>query len=212
MAGRSARRFMEVANVYNAKSATVADLTAKALYELAAKEDAAIIKAHMKSATESIISVGLALKRQKERLPHGTFLPWIEAEFGMSERSAYNFMKVANQFGDKLATVANLPAKALYELAVPSTPQAVRDQVEQLIVDGETVTATDVKRLKADAKAAAEGAEALAVRNAELEPPKRQQSRRWSILRRNAPKRWCGHLNACATYSKIDWFAGTFFF
>ena len=45
--------------------------------EAAAREDAALIKAHMKSAAESIIAVGLALKRQKERLPHGMFLPWI---------------------------------------------------------------------------------------------------------------------------------------
>jgi hypothetical protein len=100
----------------------------------------------MKSAAESIIAVGLALKRQKERLPHGMFLPWIEAEFEMSQRTAYSFMAVAENLGDKLATVANLGPKALYELAAPSTPQAVREQVEELIVDGQKVTAADVKR------------------------------------------------------------------
>ncbi|MCH4539122.1 DUF3102 domain-containing protein [Ochrobactrum sp. A-1] len=136
--------------------------------EVAAKEDAAIIKAHMKSAAESIIAVGLALKRQKERLPHGMFLPWIEAEFEMSHMTATRFMNVAEVYGSKANTVLVLPPKALYELAAPSTPQSVREQVEELIVDGQKVTAADVKRLKADAKAAREGAEALATRNTEL--------------------------------------------
>jgi hypothetical protein len=29
------------------------------------------------------------------REPHGSFLPWIEAEFEMSQRTAYNFISVA---------------------------------------------------------------------------------------------------------------------
>lgn len=124
--------------------------------EVAAKEDAAIIKAHMKSAAESIIAVGLALKRQKDRLPHGMFLPWIEAEFGMTRRTATNFVTVAERYSDKWETVSHLPVSALYELAAPSTPQSVREQVEELIVDGQKVTAADVKRLKAEAKAAEE--------------------------------------------------------
>ncbi|GEM_PF-2743085 len=136
--------------------------------EVAAKEDAAIIKAHMKSAAESIIAVGLALKRQKERLPHGMFLPWIEAEFGMTRRTATNFVSVAEKYSDKWETVSHLPAKALYELAAPSTPQSVREQVEELIVDGQKVTAADVKRLKAEAKAAEELA-SLKAKMAELQ-------------------------------------------
>jgi cytochrome c553 len=42
----------------------------------------------------------------KEALGHGRFLRWIEAEFGMSERAARNFMGVATTF--KSATVADL--------------------------------------------------------------------------------------------------------
>ena len=124
--------------------------------EVAAKEDAAIIKAHMKSAAESIIAVGLALKRQKERLPHGMFLPWIEAEFGMSRQTADNFVHVAEVYAGKLPMISNFPPTVLYELARSSTPQSVREQVEELIVDGQKVTVADVKRLKAEAKAAEE--------------------------------------------------------
>ena len=130
---------------HRGKSEIVSDLPYAALSredEVAAKEDAAIIKAHMKSAAESIIAVGLALKRQKERLPHGMFLPWIEAEFQMSSVTAQRFMQVSEAFEGKSFTLKHLNASALYELAAPSTPQAVRDQVEELIVDGQKVTAT----------------------------------------------------------------------
>jgi hypothetical protein len=122
----------------------------------------------MKSAAESIIAVGLALKRQKERLPHGMFLPWIEAEFDMSQPTASRFMSVAEVYGGKVFSLNSLPATALYELAAPSTPQSIREHVEELIVDGQKVTAADVKRLKAEAKVAQDGAEALATRNTEL--------------------------------------------
>ncbi|MGC0053687.1 DUF3102 domain-containing protein [Brucella pituitosa] len=124
--------------------------------EVAAKEDAALIKTHMKSAAESIIAVGLALKRQKERLPHGTFLPWIEAEFQMADQTARRFIHVADANSGKSNIMLNLNPTALYELAAPSTPQSVREQVEELIVDGQKVTVADVKRLKLDAKAAEE--------------------------------------------------------
>lgn len=62
------------------------------------------------------------------------FLPWIEAEFGMTDRTARRFMDVASSFSVKVDIVSDLPATALYELAAPSTPQSVREQVEELIV------------------------------------------------------------------------------
>ncbi len=126
--------------------------------EAAARSDAALIKAHMRSAAESIIEVGLALKRQKERLPHGTFLPWIATEFGMSADTANRMMLVAATYAEKSRIVRDLGPTALYELAAPSTPPEVRDQVEALVIDGQKVTAADVKRLKAETKAAQDNA------------------------------------------------------
>lgn len=114
------------------------------------------------------LKVGLALKRQKDRLPHGMFGPWIEAEFGMSDQTARNFMNVAKVYADKSQTVGDLAPRALYELAAPSTPPEVRDQVEALVIDGQKVTAADVKRLKAAAKAAQDNVTALSGRNLEL--------------------------------------------
>jgi hypothetical protein len=37
---------------------------------------------------EDVITIGLALILQKSALPHGSFLPWKQAEFGMTEQHA----------------------------------------------------------------------------------------------------------------------------
>lgn len=54
------------------------------------------------------ITIGQKLKEQKEALPHGSFLPWIAAEFAMT---AQNFMKIAAQY---LFEIQN--GKAVFEL------------------------------------------------------------------------------------------------
>jgi hypothetical protein len=78
--------------------------------------------------------------------PHGMFLPWIEAEFEMSADTANNMMRVSEVYGDKYRTVRDLQATALYELAKPSTPQPIREQVEALLVDGQKMTVADIRR------------------------------------------------------------------
>ncbi len=134
--------------------------------EAAAREDAAIIKTNLRSAAESVITVGQALVRQKVNLGHGRFLGWIDAEFGMTERSSQRFMKIAEVYSGNTTPVSHLGVKALYELAADSTPQEVRDRVEELFVDGKVVTPAKIRELKAEAKAAREEAERL-----RLKPP-----------------------------------------
>jgi hypothetical protein len=68
------------------------------------------------------VAIGKDLLDTKERLPHGSFLPWIEAEFGMSDMTAKRFMQVAKAYGEKPNIVFDLPPTALYELAAPKTP------------------------------------------------------------------------------------------
>jgi hypothetical protein len=74
----------------------------------------------------------LALNRQKAKLPHGIFLPWIETEFEMHEQSARRFMQVADRFG-KSNTMLDLTPTALYELAAPSTPPEVQAEVARTV-------------------------------------------------------------------------------
>ncbi|MBF9050625.1 DUF3102 domain-containing protein [Roseobacter sp. HKCCD9010] len=123
------------------------------------------IRVRMKRTTEDIVAIGLDLIAVKERLPHGAFLPWIEAEFGMSRPTATRFMQVAEVYRDKVFTLNNLDPTVLYELAAPSTPSEVRDAVEARTEAGEAVTAAEIKRMKreiAEERARADHAETQA--------------------------------------------------
>ena len=96
------------------------------------------IRERIKKTVEGIIEVGNELLAVKDALPHGQFLPWLRAEFGWSERSAQNFMSVAEQF--KSAKIADLPIQpsAAYLLAAPSVPDEAREKaVEKAIKEGE---------------------------------------------------------------------------
>ncbi|MFD2676972.1 DUF3102 domain-containing protein [Camelimonas lactis] len=102
----------------------------------------------MQLAAESIIEVGRELIQQKKDLGHGNFLPWIEAEFGMSRFTADRFMNVAERLGDKCSSVQHLGSTALYALAAPSTPEPVRTEVLERAASGEKVTAKEIEALK----------------------------------------------------------------
>ena len=84
----------------------------------------------LKRTAQHILAIGRNLHEVKERLPHGQFLAWLQAEFAMSERQARNFMHVATRFGTKPEILADLSLTVIYALAAPSTSQAVLDQVE----------------------------------------------------------------------------------
>ncbi|MBN9039848.1 MAG: hypothetical protein BGP05_21935 [Rhizobiales bacterium 62-47] len=138
--------------------------------EVAARAAASLIKALMQRAAGDIIEIGKQLHEQKEALPRGSFIPWIEAEFSMSTRSAQMYMRIAEKLGDKYATVAHLGVRALNELASIDGPEVVAE-VERRIAAGEIPTAADIRRMKEEAEAAkAEAAELeQAVSNAEKE-------------------------------------------
>jgi hypothetical protein len=55
-----------------------------------------------------IVEIGGALRRAKELLGHGNFLPWLKAEFRWSERTARNYMSLAAHFQGKTATFTDL--------------------------------------------------------------------------------------------------------
>jgi hypothetical protein len=67
----------------------------------------------MKRTAQSIIRIG-----------HGHFEAWLHAEFEMTDRHARRFMRVAEQFGDKVDKMSDYSASVLYELAAPSTSES----------------------------------------------------------------------------------------
>jgi hypothetical protein len=106
------------------------------------------IKLRMKRTAEDIIEIGKDLIAVKEKLPHGKFLPWITSEFEMSHVMATKFMQVAERFNGQILNNLIFSPTTLYELAAPSTPDEVVEQVMEKAENGETVTAKEVKELK----------------------------------------------------------------
>lgn len=87
------------------------------------------IRTRMKRTAEDIVEIGRDLLAAKEETPHGQFEAWLASEFEMSHVTAFNFMNVAERYGGKSSTVEDLPMRALYLLAAPSTPETVREAV-----------------------------------------------------------------------------------
>lgn len=86
-----------------------------------------------------IIRIGEKLHAVKARLAHGQFGGWLEAEFGWSDRTARNFMQVAEVFREKSEIVSDLPASLMYKLAAPSTPVHIRETVISQLESGQRI-------------------------------------------------------------------------
>lgn len=124
----------------------------------------------LKRTAEKVIQIGKNLLAVQAILPHGMFLPWLQSEFGMSQSAAYNFIHVAEKFDGKLTTVVNLPAKALYLLASPSTSQEAINEALQRAESGEKITHALAKQIieAQDAIKKAQDAEAQARADAQV--------------------------------------------
>lgn len=91
-----------------------------------------------------IAEIGNTLNRVKEAVGHGRFLPWIEAEFNWTERTAQNYMSVAERFGSNAKCLSHLPLAMVYKLAAPTTPDELRNEVVAKLESGEPVKPSDI--------------------------------------------------------------------
>ena len=116
------------------------------------------IHGQLKRTAEGIIQIGLNLIAVKQRLPHGQFLPWLKADFAMSEPQAVRCMQVARRFGEesKSITMMDFSPIILYTLAAPSTSDSV---VEQVLTGEIAATLADIKAAKEAEKRRADEAE-----------------------------------------------------
>jgi hypothetical protein len=101
-----------------------------------------------------VVEIGRILTEAKVVCGYGNFLPWLDHEFGWTDRTARNFMRVYElsktsvNFSD-----LDLPVSAVYLLAAPSTPDKVRQAVIAEAEAGKAVTVKDVKRTIDDDRA-----------------------------------------------------------
>jgi hypothetical protein len=105
------------------------------------------IRLLMKRTAQDIIELGQKLIAVKDRLGHGYFLDWLEAEFGWSYPTAARFMQVANSFNESYQ-IDNFAPSALYEIFAPSTPVAARDEALARAASGEPITNKLAKAIK----------------------------------------------------------------
>lgn len=98
------------------------------------------IRQLIRRSLDDVIEIGTMLISVKQTLRHGEFQPWLHCEFGWKERSARNFMNVAQRF--KSARVADLEVDvtAAYLLAAPSTPERARTMALERAEDGQHIT------------------------------------------------------------------------
>lgn len=109
------------------------------------------IKLRLQRTAEDIIAIGQDLILIKNQLPHGQFLPWVEQHFEMTRRTATNFMSVAERFGAN-GKLFPISSTVLCELASPSTPDEVVQQITEKAQAGESVSVAEVKALKQQIK------------------------------------------------------------
>lgn len=111
------------------------------------------IKLRLKRTAEDIIAIGQDLILIKAELGHGQFLPWIEMHFDMGQTQAHRFIQVAERFG-QIHQFGEFKPSVLYELAAPSTPESVVQEVSAKVEAGEVVSVKEVQELKRQAKEA----------------------------------------------------------
>jgi predicted transcriptional regulator len=140
-----------------------------------AEQAQSIVNSYRRRARSYFINTGRDLLSMKEKLEHGLFTKWIEAELGMTPRTAQNFMQAARHFGekDKSEIISRLPPTTIYKLAAPTTPEPLRQQVVKRLEAGEHLEPAAVDAMVSEAREAARKqaeAEKEAARIASLSP------------------------------------------
>jgi len=106
------------------------------------------IKILIRQTAQGIIEIGQKLIEIKESLPHGLWLPWLQAEFGWSEMTATRFINVANKFKSNNLLDLPIAPSALYLLASPSTNEETKQDAIDIAESGEPVDHKTAKELK----------------------------------------------------------------
>ena len=106
------------------------------------------IRDRIKRTREDIIEIGERLIEVKERLGHGRFGEWLKTEFDWTDRTALNFMNVAEAFKSEKFSDLNIAPSALYALSAPSVPESARQEAIERASNGERVGHKEAKEIK----------------------------------------------------------------
>jgi hypothetical protein len=102
--------------------------------------NADLIREAARVTAQEVMLIGQRLTEVKSRLKHGQWLPWLETEFGWSDRTALRFMQVYEAFKSDTVADLQIDVSALYLIAAPKTPEPVRKEIIELAQSGEVMT------------------------------------------------------------------------
>src|SRR4051812_19084320 len=92
------------------------------------REHANAIRDLSRKTIEHIIEMGRRFTEAQELVGHGRWCSWLKREFGWTDRTALNYMRVFEM--TKSETISDLklsiPIASLYLLAAPSVPESAR--------------------------------------------------------------------------------------
>lgn len=94
---------------------------------------------------QNILEIGKRLIAAKQQLPYGEWLPWLRDKVEFSERSARNFMEIAQTFSNR-QPVADLPYTKL--LALLQVPEQDREEFiqETHLIDGKEKSISEMSK------------------------------------------------------------------
>jgi hypothetical protein len=136
------------------------------------KQHAEAIKLLVRRTCKSIAEIGHHLTEAQELAGHGKWLRWLDQEFGWSEQTARNYMRVFEMVRKSTTIVdLDLPLRALYVLAAPSTPESLREEIIERAASGEKISYEQVGQEITEAKALSKGKAESRERKQAPEPP-----------------------------------------
>jgi hypothetical protein len=110
-------------------------------------ENAAEIRKLGERVVSDVIEIGRRLTEMKKICGHGNWLPWLQREFGWTDRHALTYMQVyALSLKSENFSDLRIPISGLYLLAAPSTPPEAVDEVIERAKSGERQTCAEIKR------------------------------------------------------------------
>jgi hypothetical protein len=120
---------------------------ANALSQANLAEHVAEIRRLGRRVIADVVEIGKRLTECKKIVGHGGWGPWLLREFGWTDDSALNFMRVYDLSKSRKFRDLNLPVSAIYLLARPSTPDEVRDDIIERAKAGEVVSVEAVREM-----------------------------------------------------------------
>ena len=97
------------------------------------------------------IEIGRRLKLFKEIVGHGRWLPWLDEQFGWTDRTALNFMRVytlatkSEKFSDLALEDLAVPLSSMCALAAPQTPSEAVAEILEKVRNGKRFTIAEVR-------------------------------------------------------------------